>query len=122
MIEIHPLRDIENLKKLYKKSNVQMSDCSMAIVASDNDEVLGYCLFDMRDNDLMIFSIEPTDDVSFADGLIRSALHVGVENGRMTAFYAENAPEKLFSTLGFIKNAEKRELNVNKLFSSCQNC
>ena len=122
MIEIHPLRDIENLKKLYKKSNVQMSDCSMAIVASDNDEVLGYCLFDMRDNDLMIFSIEPTDDVSFADGLIRSALHVGVENGRMTAFYSENAPEKLFSTLGFIKNAEKRELNVNKLFSSCQNC
>lgn len=122
MIEIHPLRDIENLKKLYKKSNVQMSDCSMAIVASDNDEVLGYCLFDMRDNDLMIFSIETTDDVSFADGLIRSALHVGVENGRMTAFYAENAPEKLFSTLGFIKNAEKRELNVNKLFSSCQNC
>ena len=119
MIEIHPLRDIENLKKLYKKSNVQMSDCSMAIVASDNDEVLGYCLFDMRDNDLMIFSIEPTDDVSFADGLIRSALHVGVENGRMTAFYSENAPEKLFSTLGFIKNAEKRELNVNKLFSSC---
>ena len=122
MIEIHPLRDIENLKKLYKKSNVQMSDCSMAIVASDNDEVLGYCLFDMRDNDLMIFSMEPTDDVSFADGLIRSALHVGVENGRMTAFYSENAPEKLFSTLGFIKNAEKRELNVNKLFSSCQNC
>ena len=122
MIEIHPLRDIENLKKLYKKSNVQMSDCSMAIVASDNDEVLGYCLFDMRDNDLMIFSIEPTDDVNFADGLLRSALHVGVENGRMTAFYAENAPEKLFSTLGFIKNAEKRELNVNKLFSSCQNC
>ena len=122
MIEIHPLRDIENLKKLYKKSNVQMSDCSMAIVASDNDEVLGYCLFDMRDNDLMIFSIEPTDDVNFADGLLRSALHVGVENGRMTAFYSENAPEKLFSTLGFIKNAEKRELNVNKLFSSCQNC
>ena len=122
MIEIHPLRDIEKLKTLYKKSNVQMSDCSMAIVASDNDEVLGYCLFDMRDNDVMIFSIEPTDDVNFADGLLRSALHVGVENGRMTAFYSENAPKKLFSTLCFIKNAEKRELNVNKLFSSCQNC
>lgn len=122
MIEIHPLRDREKLSVLYKQCGVEFGEDSIAIIASDGEEILGNCLFDLKGDHGVIHSIQPTDDFPFADGLLRSALHVCVENGKTEVFYSENAPESLFSTLKFIKNAEKRELDVNKLFSSCQNC
>lgn len=122
MIEIHPLRDKDKLKTLYSDNNIEMTENSIAVVASDSNEVLGFCLFEMNTDNLLIHTIEPKDDKFLADGILRSALHVGVENGIMTAFYSINAPESLFSALAFIKNIEKRELNVEKLFSSCKNC
>ncbi len=122
MIEIHPLRNKDRLEVLYSQNNIEFCENSVAVIASDKDEVLGFCLFEINGESLLIHSISPKDDRFFADGILRSALHVGVENGIMTAFYSESAPEELFSELQFIKNAEKRELNVEKLFSSCKNC
>lgn len=122
MIEIHPLRDRQKLEEYYISAKVSMTDNSMAVIAADGDEVIGNCLFDMNDDNIMIHHLEPSFDRYFADGLLRSALHVGVENGKMLAFYSESSLFPLFNSLGFIKNAENSELNVEKLFSSCQNC
>ena len=122
MIEIHPLRDTVKLAELYKSAETLMNDASMAVVASDKDEILGFCLFELNNDSLLVHSLEPKEDVYFADGILRAALHVGVENGKNKAFYSENAPEKLFESLKFIKNAEKKQLDVEKLFSSCQSC
>lgn len=122
MIEIHPLRDKEKLAKLYVDSNVKMNENSMAVVCADGDDVLGFCLFDMLADSLVVHSLEPQNDLMLLDGILRSALHVGVENGIMSAFYSEKAPKDVFSKLKFIKNEENRELNVDKLFSSCKNC
>lgn len=121
MIEIRPLREKNALATLYNDNNIVMNDKSIAIVAVDGQEVLGFCLFDLAES-VVVHLISPENDVSFADGLLRSALHVGVENGIMTAFYSEMASKEIFERLRFIKNADKRELNVEKLFSSCQNC
>lgn len=122
MIEIHPLRDSVRLAELYKSTNIKMCDKSMAVVASDREEILGFCLFEMNEDNIFIHSLEPKEDIYFADGILRSALHVGVENGKSLAFYSEKATEDLFKTLKFIKNQDNRELNVEKLFSSCQSC
>ena len=122
MIEIHPLRDKEKLAKLYVDSNVKMNENSMAVVCADGEDVLGFCLFDMLADSLVVHSLEPQNDLMLLDGILRSALHVGVENGIMSAFYSEKAPKDVFSKLKFIKNEENRELNVDKLFSSCKNC
>ena len=122
MIEIHPLREKDRLAKLYVENNVKMNENSMAVVCVDGDDILGFCLFDMLDNSLVIHKLKPQNDLMLADGILRSALHVGVENGIMSAFYSENAPVEVFSKLKFIKNSENKELNVDKLFSSCKNC
>ena len=122
MIEIHPLRDREKLEVLYNKYSVPFGADSIAIIASDREEILGCCLFDLDESKQTVNFIEPQGDLMFADGLLRSALHVAVENGIMSAFYSENAPVLLFEKLGFIKNAETRELNIEKLFTSCHNC
>ncbi len=122
MIEIHPLRDKQKLAKLYIDNNVIMKESSMAVVCSDGDEFLGFCLFDMEKEHLELHVLEPENDLFLVDGILRSALHVGVENGIMNAIYSETAPSEVLSKLKFIKNAETRELLVDKLFSSCKNC
>ena len=122
MIEIHPLRDREKLEVLYNKYSVPFGADSIAIIASDREEILGCCLLDLDESKQTVNFIEPQGDLMFADELLRSALHVAVENGIMSAFYSENAPVLLFEKLGFIKNAETRELNIEKLFTSCHNC
>lgn len=122
MIEIHPLRDKYKLSQLYKENDIALTKDSMAIVASDKEEILGFCLFDLISKEGFVHHISPIDDIPFADGLLRSALHVCVENGVQDVFYTAKAPEKMFETLKFIKNAEKRELDVTRLFTSCKNC
>ena len=122
MIEIHPLRDKEKLAILYKENGVDFCDDSIAIVASDKDDILGFCLFDLKKDKGIVHKISPKDDISFADGLLRSALHVCVENGIMDVFYSENMDLKLLETLKFIKNAQNKELDINRLFTSCKNC
>ncbi len=122
MIEIHPLKEKDKLAVLYKTAGIVMTEQSLAVVMSDGDEILGSCLFDMRNEGLVIHSIEPQGDVMLADGILRSALHVGVQNGIGNAFYSENAPFELINRLGFVKDKDKKELNVEKLFSSCKSC
>lgn len=122
MIEIRPERKQSVLERLYRSAKIPMNERSMAAVAFDGDEVIGNCLFDMDDDSLTVRSINPSDDVMFADGLLRSALHIGTENGIMTAYYSDESPIDLLNKLNFIKNETKKELDVEKLFKSCKNC
>ena len=122
MIEIHPLRDKNKLSALYNECNIEIKDNSIAIVANDGDIIIGSCLFDLCEDCVIIHKVNPDNDYLLADGLLRSALHVGVENGKNSAFYSSASMDKLFESLKFIKNKSKRELDVNKLFASCENC
>ena len=122
MIEIHPVREADKLIPLYKEAGIELNKNSMAVVAQDGEEILGNCLFDLTDEFFMLHSIQPKDDLYFADGLLRSALHVSAENDIMTAYYSKSAPIDLVNKLGFIKNAEKNELDIEKLFKSCESC
>lgn len=122
MIEIHPVRESDKLIPLYKEAGIELNKNSIAVVAQDGEEILGNCLFDLTDEFFMLHSIKPKDDLYFADGLLRSALHVSAENNIMTAYYSKSAPIDLVNKLGFIKNAEKNELDIEKLFKSCESC
>ena len=122
MIEIHPLREKDKLEKLYKEKKISFNDNSIAVVASDGDDIIGTCLFELFEKDMTIHHVSPTDDIMFADGILRSALHVGVENGIKCAFYSKTAPEDLIKKLGFLKNTENNELKVELLFTSCGSC
>ena len=122
MLQIHPVRETERLQPLYKMHELVLSDDCMAVVAMDGEKMVGYCLFSLGTLDISIKALAPTDDIALADGILRSALHVGVENGKLNAFYEETSPVDVFKTLGFIKNVENKSLDIDKLFSSCQSC
>lgn len=121
MISVIPCRDKEKIEELFKKHNLFTDEVSGCVIASQNDEVLGYCLYSLSESKMTVFAVEPQSDIPLADGILRSALHVAAENFVLDAFYADCAPVDLFRTLAFIKNEDEKRLNIDKLFGGC-NC
>lgn len=104
----------------YKKEGLPFGDTSNCLCAKDRDEVLGYCLFDINDDTMIIRAIEPQNDLMLLDGVLRSTLHIAATRELESATFADKAPEKTFKTLGFLK--DDGTLNINKLHESGCNC
>lgn len=122
MLTVLPLKERNELERLYRSHKLEPDGNSAAVVARQGEEMLGYCLFHIASERIVVEILEPQSDLYLADGILRSALHVAVTRGIHNAFYAGTAPEKLLGSLNFIENDEEKRLNIGKLFSSCKNC
>jgi hypothetical protein len=108
-------------KGFYLKEGLPFSESSNCLCAKDKDDVLGYCLFDIEKGRMTIRAIEPQNDLMLLDGVLRSTLHIAASRELEEATFADKAPEKIFKTLGFLK--EDGTLNISKLFEShCNGC
>ena len=112
--------DNTEAKRLFEKEGLSFNDCSDCLCAKDKDEVLGYCLFDIKDKEMTIRAIEPQNDLMLLDGVLRSTLHIAASRNLEKAVWADKAPEKIFKTLGFV--TEENTLNINKLYESGCSC
>lgn len=110
----------EEAKLLFSKENLIFSEYSECLCAKDKDEVLGYCLFDIKDEEMTVLAIEPQNDLMLLDGVLRSTLHIAASRNLSKATYKEKAPEKIFKTLGFIN--EENNLNIGKLYEGGCSC
>ncbi len=122
MISILPERNREVVEELYKKCGLTPSESSEAVVAKSCDEVLGFCLAVILEDSYTIQCVEPRDDLSLADGIIRSAIHVGFENGKQKFYWDNDEDTAIFEKLRFIKNLETKVLDSDKLFEACCGC
>lgn len=122
MIYLGPIKDKEEIKNLFSKNDIEYSEFSGCVTADSNGEILGYCLYELTDKKMTVHFIEPINDISLADGILRSTLHVAAEKSIMDAFYSETLPEDFLQKIGFIKDKDEKTLEINKLFQSCCNC
>lgn len=119
MITVLPEKDISTVKKYFEEKNIAYNETSGLVSAKFGDEILGVCLYYLREKQIEILYIEPTDDIMLADGILRSALHVASEKFIFDARYGEDTDPEIFKKLGFIKNLENRVLDIDKLFGGC---
>lgn len=119
MITLAPLTDKEKIRAAWEDNSLPYSEASGCVTERGGDEILGYCLYTLDSEKMIIFRLVTTDDASFADGLLRSTLHVAAERFVMNAFYDGDDTERLCEKLGFIKNREEKRLDTDKLFKSC---
>ena len=122
MITLSPLGNNEEIAYFYKKAAIEQNADSGCVTAADRAEVLGFCLYDLDKEKIVIRYIEPLSDLGLADGILRSTLHIAAERSIMNAYYAESCPENFFDKLKFIKNKEEKTLDIDKLFKSCCSC
>jgi hypothetical protein len=122
MLEILLCDDKNSVAELYKSCGVSYEDNKLAIRAMFGDECLGFCLFEITGEHATIFVVEPKEDTMLADGLLRSALHVGTERGITDAFYLDSKYEDLYQKINFLEDKSEKRLKLQNLFSGCCNC
>lgn len=118
MIEVLPVRDAARLEALYQTAGLIPGEAGNAVEAAADGTSLGFCLFDLAGDTVTVRYLAPAEDPLLADGILRSALHVGVLAGMTEARYTETAPETLLRRLGFLTETPG-ELKIGKLFESC---
>ena len=119
MITVSPIKDSKEVAAFFEKANKEVTDNSGCVVAKDADEVLGFCLYNLTEKGITVLYIEPDDDLSLADGILRSTLNVAALRSAMDARYEGEKNGELFSKLGFVLNKEDKKLDIDKLFSGC---
>ena len=122
MIALAPISDKKDINRLFLENGLEYSEFSGCVKAKSGEEVLGFCLYSLFDNKIVIFKIVPENDLSLADGILRSTLHVAAERSIMNAFYSGEDTERLSDKLSFVIDKEEKRLNINKLFESCCSC
>lgn len=122
MIALAPISDKNEINRMFSENRLEYSEFSGCVKAKCGEEVLGFCLYDLDKNCIVIKMIVPENDLKLADGILRSTLHVAAERSIMNAFYSGEDTEKLCCRLGFIKDSQEKRLNINRLFESCCSC
>ncbi len=122
MLEILVCDDYNLTKGLFCNEGIVFTGEGLAIRAMLGDECIGYCLFELEDKKETVLAINPKDDTLLADGLLRSALHVGTERGITEAFYANTDLEPLLQNINFLENIQEKRLKLQNLFADCCSC
>lgn len=122
MITLAPSGDKNKINRLFLENGLDFSDSSGCVMAECDGEVLGFCLYDLDIKGIVVYKIVPENDLSLADGILRSTLHVAAERSIMNAYYSGEEIEKLCDKLDFIKDRVEKRLKIDKLFESCCSC
>ena len=119
MITVAPVKDKDEINSYYEKVGIKPNDESGCVVAGSGEEVLGFCLYTLTVKGITVLYITPQDDLSMADGILRSALHVAASRSAMDARYEGENTEILLSKLGFILDKRDKKIDIDKLFKGC---
>lgn len=122
MIKIQPLCDSKSVEDICKKVGITYSSLTHGATMIDGEERLGFSIFDVNKGFAVIRWLEPVKDLSLADGMLRSTIHIALEQQCASVYYDDTAPEAIFEQLGFILNNQTKQLNTHKLFESCCEC
>ena len=122
MLEILICEDKEKAKDLYASLDIEYKEEYLAIRAMAGDECLGFALFEINSGSETVFAVEPKNDALLADGLLRSALHVGTERGITKAYFQGDDYIELYKKINFIEDLENKELKLQNLYSDCCAC
>lgn len=119
MISILPENNRETVKKYCDGDKVAFNGNTRLIIAKDGENEIGYCIFETESTKITVLKAEPENNLSLFDGILRSALHVGINSGGKSAYYTSTLNEGNLKKLGFVADFGTKELNINKLFESC---
>ncbi len=120
MVEFLPCRDPVQIKVLCRQAQVAHTPAVHAYTAVENEEQIGFGLFELAPARVSILHI-PNDDY-LADVLTRSAMNYALLQGiELVSFQrANNIP--LLQALEFVKDDINEDAEIKSFFRGCRNC
>lgn len=122
MLEIKKT-DENTAQSVCKQKNLEyVSGVTAVMLAKDNEEIIGSCVFDISKGKMRVRDIEPNNDMIMIDSMLRSALFFAANKGISDVCYGENINSDIIERLGFMKNPNEKSIDITNLFSCCKNC
>ena len=118
MISLAPVKDKNVIGKMFKDNSVEYGENSGCLTAEGPDGLMGYSLYSLDSERMIVYKIFPESDLPLADGILRSTLHIAAQRSVMDTYCTEDT-EKLCEKLGFIKDRTSLRLDIDRLFSDC---
>ena len=118
MISLAPVKDKSTIVKMIKDNSVEYGENSGCLTAVGPDGLMGYSLYSLDSEKMVIYKIFPESDLPLADGILRSTLHIAAQRSVMDTYCTEDT-EQLCEKLGFIKDRASLRLDIDRLFSDC---
>jgi len=84
MLQISLQNNVDIIKRLFEQSGLICDPLSLVMAATEQNRVLGHCIFRVAGDVCEVYAINAGDD-TLADGLIRAALNFGLNRGAVTA-------------------------------------
>lgn len=122
MIELLPIKDKEKIKEKFFNAGLTFNGFSGSVSAVSGQDEIGYSLFSLDKEKITVLYISPEDDLMLFDGILRSTLHVAAENFVLSAYFGDTLSIENLKKLGFIKDENKKTLDMDKLFKGCKCC
>lgn len=122
MVEVLVCNEKAVTQQLFNTAGIFMNENSFCIRAMDKERCLGFCLFEIEKSVARVLYIYPEEDRMLADGLLRTALHVGNERGIDEAFYGDKVSEALLEKINFLEEKCEKRLRLQNLFTDCCCC
>lgn len=122
MIEVNVIKDFFETKKIFEDYNIVFGENCYCMSAKDGEDVLGICLFKYEEDSVIIKELQPRNDLSIIDGVLRSTFFVASNRKIEKAFYDNDNLINVFEKLDFIDNIENKSLKLKKIFDSCGCC
>lgn len=122
MIEVNVVKDFYETKKIFEEYNVLFQENCYCMSAKDGNELLGICLFKYDEDSVIIKELQPRNDLSIIDGVLRSTFFVASNRNIEKAFFDNDNLTDIFRKLDFIENIENKSLKLKKIFDSCGCC
>lgn len=118
MLTVTAVQDNNMVKKYFSENGLTASADSGCMEAKSDGEVLGFSLYCLKKDEMTIYKIMPEGDFLLADGILRSTLHLADRRNISNVYYTVES-EAICKKAGFIKNTEKRLLDVSLLSKDC---
>lgn len=99
---------------------IDISDAHVS-EAVDSGKVIGWAIYSMSDDLLIIHSICPTDDLLLFDGIIRSVLFLAEQKGIQKALIAKGIASTA-RRLKLLEDGEDIIYPISSVFSGCKHC
>ena len=122
MINVLPIKEQTEIISFCEKFDIPNKENRGVTVASDGNEILGYCAYFLNSESITITHLFPENDIMLADGILRSALHIADFKGIKNAFYSDTVSFDLLKRLDFINDETDMTLKIDKLHESCCSC
>jgi len=122
MLEIHKIKDTEEIKQLAKEANIEYNENNLFLASFQDDLIVEFLCYRKIDNKyVIIFISDKTNDFQIIYGLVKTLLFLA-DLGKIDSVTLPNCYERVAKAINFTATESIYEMKLVDYQSKCGGC